>query len=250
MPSQDEHLTTIIEMKEPHRQLSGGFTLIELLVAIALMAIMAGLSWSGVDGMARAQQRTQQISDELLVLQAGLTQWTSDLDSLTDQPAKQNLEWDGRSLRLVRQSVTEAGSGLQVVAWARRDINGTNMWLRWQSAPLVTRAEMESAWQTAGLWAQNPGATERAREVRIVPLERWEVFYFRDGSWSNPLSSEGANSDGQTPSEATIPDGIRLILHLPPGTAISGVLTRDWLNLGAGARAGGTRPPRVEKPPR
>ena len=31
-----------------------GFTLIELLVALAAMAIMAGLSWRGLDGMVRA----------------------------------------------------------------------------------------------------------------------------------------------------------------------------------------------------
>ena len=32
-----------------------GFTLIELLVALAAMAVMAGLSWRGLDGMLRAQ---------------------------------------------------------------------------------------------------------------------------------------------------------------------------------------------------
>ena len=33
---------------------SRGFTLIELLVAIAVMALMAILSWRGLDGMSRA----------------------------------------------------------------------------------------------------------------------------------------------------------------------------------------------------
>ena len=32
-----------------------GFTLIELLVAIGILALMAGLSWRGLDGMSRAQ---------------------------------------------------------------------------------------------------------------------------------------------------------------------------------------------------
>lgn len=230
-----------------HRLLRG-FTLIELLVAIAVMALMAGLSWRGLDGMARAQQRTQQFSDEILVLQAGLAQWGSDLDSMIDQTGTPSMEWDGRSMRLLRRNMSLASTGVQVVAWSRRDIDGTGMWLRWQSQPVVTRTEMESAWQTAGIWAQNPGATERASEVRIVPLERWEVFYHRGGAWSNPLSSEGADANGQTQGEVTTPDGIRLVLHLPPGTALSGVLTRDWLNIAPSNKGSGTRSPRVEKP--
>ena len=40
-----------------HKQVRG-FTLIELLVALAAMAIMAGLSWRGLDGMVRAQAQT------------------------------------------------------------------------------------------------------------------------------------------------------------------------------------------------
>ena len=237
-------------MRAPYRKhtLFGGFTLIELLVAIALMATMAGLTWRGLDGMARAQQQTQQFSDEILILQAGLAQWGSDLDHLSDQPGTPALEWDGRSMRLMRSNMAATGSGLQVVAWARREVDGTSMWLRWQSQPLVTRTEMESAWQTAGIWAQNPGLTERAREARIVPLERWEVFYYRGGAWSNPLSSDAADANRPVPGDTNTPEGIRLILHLPPGPSISGVLTRDWLNLKNGVKAGSTAPPRVEKP--
>ena len=244
-------LPTMVCMSAPHLKfkLTGGFTLIELLVAIALMALMAGLSWRGLDGMARAQQHTRQVSDEVLVLQAGLAQWVSDLNSLATQAGTPSLEWDGRSMRILRKSMDVAAAGLQVVAWSRRDVNGTGMWLRWQSQPANSRAEMESAWQTAGIWAQSPNANERAREISIVPLERWEVFYHRGGAWSNPLSSEGADANGQTPGGSTTPDGIRLVLHLPPGTAVSGVLTRDWLNIGTGNQLGGTRPPRVEKPP-
>ena len=49
-----------------------GFTLIELLVAIAAMALMAGLSWRGLDGMVRAQTHIKQRADDALTLQAGL----------------------------------------------------------------------------------------------------------------------------------------------------------------------------------
>ena len=49
-----------------------GFTLIELLVALSLVAVIAVLSWRGIDAMARAQKSTQQDTDEVLALQAGL----------------------------------------------------------------------------------------------------------------------------------------------------------------------------------
>ena len=36
-----------------------GFTLIELLVAISVMALIAILSWRGIDGMVRTQEATR-----------------------------------------------------------------------------------------------------------------------------------------------------------------------------------------------
>ena len=40
-----------------------GFTLIELLVAISVMALIAILSWRGIDGMVRTQEATRQRAD-------------------------------------------------------------------------------------------------------------------------------------------------------------------------------------------
>ena len=134
-----------------------GFTLVELLVAIGIMALMAGLSWRGIDGMTRTQARLQQRADQVLRLQAGLGQWTADLDALVQLPNTQALDWDGRALRITRRSTVSAGDGLLVVAWTRRDVDGIGQWLRWQSAPLLTRAELQSAWTTAARCAQNPG---------------------------------------------------------------------------------------------
>ncbi|HWS04465.1 MAG TPA: prepilin-type N-terminal cleavage/methylation domain-containing protein, partial [Burkholderiaceae bacterium] len=63
-----------------------GFTLVELMVAISVMALIAILSWRGLDGMSRAQTQTQARSDAILVLQAGLAQWKADLDAMADGP--------------------------------------------------------------------------------------------------------------------------------------------------------------------
>lgn len=213
-----------------------GFTLIELLVAISLMALMAALSWRGLDGMTRAQTQMRRHSDDVLTLQAGLAQWGADLDALATQPNTPSLDWDGRALRLLRASTAMPGEGLRVVAWSRRTIDGAGQWLRWQSPPLTTRAELQLAWQQAALWGQNPSDEARTREVRVAALDQWQIFYFRDNAWSNPLSSAGASGAAQAATAALIPDGVRLELTLSAGQAISGRVTRDWVRptLGSG----------------
>lgn len=210
-----------------------GFTLIELLVAIGLMALMAALSWRGIDGMTRAQTQMRQRADDVLALQAALAQWGADLDALAIQPNTASLDWDGRALRILRRG-NLPGEGLRVVAWARRSVDGTGQWLRWQSPPLTTRNALQLAWQQAALWAQNPSEQERQREVRIAPLDQWQIFYYRGGAWSNPLSSAGSNSAAPSANAALIPDGVRLVLTLSSGQAISGVVTRDWVHATVG----------------
>ncbi|MDB5779005.1 MAG: methylation precursor [Polaromonas sp.] len=214
-----------------------GFTLIELLVALAAMALMAGLSWRGLDGMTRAQARIEQRADAVLTLQAGLTQWSADLDALAQLPRTPTLDWDGRGLRIVRRSTVRPGDGLLVVAWSRRNVNGTDQWLRWQSPPQLSRAALQTAWERAAQWAQNPGDAEKRDEVLITPLAQWQIFYFRGNAWTNPLSSDNAtvpvtpirSPPQPVDTDLALPDGVRLVLTLPAGEGIQGTLTRDWV---------------------
>lgn len=216
-----------------------GFTLIELLVALSIMALMAVLSWRGLDGMARSQAQTSQRADQVLTLQAGLAQWKLDLDMMTQTPNVIPLDWDGRVLRLTRRTAA-SGDGLQVIAWTRRNDDG-GQWLRWQSPLVRTAGSWTESWDRASSWAQNASAVDRAREVRVSPLEEWQIFYHRGGAWSNPLSSAGTALPGAAgaatglPAPASpgtaviIPDGVRAVLVLPSGPAISGKLTIDWV---------------------
>lgn len=217
------------QRRQPLPRHLGGFTLIELLVAVGLLALMAALSWRGLDGMTRAQTQLRQHSDEVLTVQAALAQWGADLDALALQPGTDSLDWDGRALRIVRRDSAAAGDGLRVVAWSQRNIEGSGQWLRWQSPPVTTQADLQLAWQKAALWAQNPSQEDRQREVRIVPIGQWQIFYYRRDAWSNPLSSAGTATDTEGTPDTAIPDGVRLVLTLAPGQAISGTVTRDWL---------------------
>jgi general secretion pathway protein J len=219
-----------------------GFTLVELMVALFAMALLAVMSWRGLDGMSRAQAQTEARSSEVLTLQVGLEQWAADLDAMVQLPQFTALDWNGRVLRITRGGTAGSADGLLVVAWTRRIVDGTGVWLRWQSPQITTRGDLDRAWQEADVWSQSPGDEQRAREVAIVPLDDWQIFYFRADAWTNPLSSDAMAvvaaaapppaSPGTTPvvpTVALIPDGVRLVLSLPPGQAVSGTLTRDWV---------------------
>ena len=94
-----------------------GFTLVELLVALAAMAVLAGLAWSGIDGMLRSREATLTAMDRTLRLSTVLTQWSQDLDAVQETPAVPPMQFDGRTLRLTRAT----DEGVRVVAWTVRD---------------------------------------------------------------------------------------------------------------------------------
>jgi general secretion pathway protein J len=211
-----------------------GFTLVELLVALFALAIMAGLSWRGLDGMIRARQITQAYADEILTLQTGLAQWTADLDAIEEFAPSPALQWNGRVLRLTRRSSLAPADGARVVGWARRE----GRWLRWQSPPVYTRGDLDQAWLQADLWSQTPSDAMRLQEVAIAPLDDWQIFFFRGNAWVNPQSSAAAGQPqgalaavaaGAPVALSSLPDGVRLILQLPPGRAIGGRLQQDWV---------------------
>jgi general secretion pathway protein J len=210
-----------------------GFTLVEVLVALAAMALLSVMAWSGIDAMHRAETGTRARSEDVLALQTGLSQWRTDLDALTQLAPVGGMDFDGRVVRMTR--IARIGdapdSAIVVVAWGARLIDGQRQWLRWQSVPVRTREQLQMAWQQAALWGQNPTDELRRQEVPIASIDEWQVFYFRNNSWSSPLSSAGAGTEVQT----ALPDGVRLLLTLSEGQVLSGLLQHDWVrpNLGA-----------------
>jgi len=225
-----------------------GFTLVELLVALFALSLLAMLSWRGIDGMVRAREQTRVRADEVQALQVGLAQWAADLDALTIVPQMSSVDWNGRVFRLLRAAPGDPAQGVVVVGWGRRVDASGSRWMRWQSPPVTTRGQLDDAWRRADAWSQNSGMDAGADEVAITGLLDWQVFYYRSDAWTNPLSSDTTQSAAIAPPPAgtppvqaatragLTPDGIRIILSLAPGQAITGELTRDWVSPVVGGR--------------
>lgn len=212
-----------------------GFTLIEMLVGLVLLAVLALISWRGLDALLRVEERSRERAEAVARLQTSLAQWRTDLDAAVETGQVSVLGFDGRVLRLTRSDAGTHPGALRVVGWARRangaGTAGAGQWLRWQSPPLYTAQALQQAWAQAGTWAQSPSPADKDLEVPLTPLDEWQLFYFRNNGWSNPLSSQGQGDDGSGDSAdlETLPDALRLVLVLPPGPGVAGRLSLDWL---------------------
>lgn len=215
-----------------------GFTLVELLVALAAMALLSIMSWRGIDAMLRAQEVTRAQGDQHVIMQTVLAQWNTDLNALMPLQGRQVLSWDGQVLRLTRKTSAAIDNGALVVAWSRRNVDGQQQWVRWQSLPARTISEWNEAWSQAAQWGRNPSSDQMRRETVLLPLDLWRVYYYRSNAWTNPLSSDQSSASGNNASSSnsgsstmpTVPDGIRIELTLPAGRALNGVMTLDWVN--------------------
>jgi general secretion pathway protein J len=207
-----------------------GFTLIELLVALFIMALLSVMSWRGIDGMARSQEISRARADEVASLQTTLAQWQTDLDQMLVTPQTNAIDFDGRVLRITRRYGQDE---LRVVGWTQRVIDGKTHWLRWQSDALGTRAQLLGAWAQVAQWSLNPGDAERRHELVLAAIDEWQVFYYRNDAWTNPLSTAaglaGAPTPPTGPTSPVQPDGVRLVVKLSPGQALEGALTYDWI---------------------
>ena len=200
-----------------------GFTLIEVLVALALMALLGLMGWRGLDTLIRTREATQSRIDTAALAQVSLGQWRADLNAQMVLPGKlgdNSMDWNGSVMRILRRSSTPLAdggdAGMQVVAWALRD----GHWRRWQSPDLQTPAALEQAWAMASLWGQNPSTDMLQQEVQLMPLTSWQLFYFRNNAWTNPLSSVGTGDN-----LLKNPDAVQLVLQLNEADK----LTLEWV---------------------
>lgn len=198
-----------------------GFTLIEVLVALAIMAVMAGMAWRGIDAVLRSREISQAKLDQVAKLQTVLAQWEQDLALLQDSQLVPALAFDGASLRLTRR--TE--QGLQVVVWSLVE----GQWQRWASAPSTTQAGLYDAYQRSML-----PLGQRAGALRALDgLQEWQVYFYRSNGWSNAQSSDDEEKEkpqeGQQQQRKKLPTGIRIVLRFAPDTGYAGPVTRQLL---------------------
>lgn len=196
-----------------------GFTLVEVLVALLIMAIVAALSWQGIDAIVRSRDISSQRLEQQLRLQSVIAQWEADLAEIQDSGIVPALQFDGASLRLTRRQA----AGLQLVVWSLRG----DSWTRW-AGPAVTRgADLREAW----LQSQQLLGNEAEQLRALSGIANWQLYYWRGNAWTNAQSSgDAALTTAATPTLVTrqaLPGGVRLVLAFTEGSGRVGALTRD-----------------------
>ena len=181
----------------------GGFTLVEVLVALLALAILASLSWQGLDGILRAREVTRASLDRSTRLATVVTQWEQDLHALHDTGVVPALAFDGQTLRLTRRVET----GVALVAWSVR----SGLWQRW-AGPATTRSgELQQGWLSSFQFVGNePGHLLLAEAA---------------GDWQAPASgasAPAAEAVAATAPREALPEAVRLVITLDGRT-----LTRD-----------------------
>lgn len=205
------------------RSAGRGFTLVEVLVALAIMAVLTGLAWRGLDGMLRARDGSQQSVDATARLNTVLAQWEQDWAALFDTGAVPAQQFDGRSLRLTRT----LRDGVAVVVWTQQDGGGLR---RWVGAPATAIEPLRESWiASQQLLGNEPGHVKL-----LTDLQGWQLYYYRGNAWTNAQSSAGNAAGtpgapapgGGAPAPAArepLPDGVRAVFDFGNGRT----LTRD-----------------------
>lgn len=203
-----------------------GFTLIEVLVALLIMALMAVMSWRGLDAIIRTRDISQAKLEQTMRLQTVMGQWEQDLLSVQDAGTIPALRFDGATLRLTRRRP----EGMQVVAWSKQG----NAWMRWESAVTQSYNDLLASYQySLQLQSNSPGLVHA-----VDGVSGWQLYFYRGNAWSNAMSSDDAATSpsagpGAAASAGTVPrvsvvlpTGVKLALQFEEGSGWSGALNR------------------------
>ncbi len=212
-----------------------GFTLLELLVAAMVLAVVASLSWRGLDSVARSRDAVRASSAAVTRLALCLQQLRADVAAARDgggQLPAVSLGGNG-DLLIVRlpqgtdqplQGAPPRDAGmLQVVRWGLRD----GVWWRWSAPPSASRGVL--------LGAMRQPQGEALPMLDGVGSIGYLVFRYagtgslqQSGAWVNPYSAvDSASSPAQQMALRT-PAGLRVTLqcHAPN---LQGTITRSFL---------------------
>jgi general secretion pathway protein J len=187
-----------------------GFTLIELLIAVTLLAVLALISWRGLDALLLTRERLEPQADELRTLVAGFGQMETDFAQALDPQfvtlggfSVSGIDGPGGALRIIRAAPNEPGQALTVqsVLYTVRD--GYLM------------REVSTPRRTAAALAQAP--------VESVPLLA-HVAALRLRVWKNGAWVEGAAALATADMVTQLPAGVEVNVQRADGATLRKVL--------------------------
>lgn len=194
-----------------------GFTLIEVMVSLAILAVIAGLAWRGIDAVVKSRDVVRQRMDRIQRLQSAMSQWEADMGQLVDTDVVPGLSFDGATLRATRSH----RDGVQLLTWSLQP-DGLH---RWASAPVQDIQALQDLW-ISSLQSRQGGT----QDLRVLDgLATWQLYYFDSSSrgWRNAQSSGDVATTGNPRRADRLPDGLRVVLQFTPGGTAEGSVTRD-----------------------
>lgn len=204
-------------------------------MATAVLALMAVMSWRGIDAISRSLAANRAQSERVSALQLGLEQVQTDLDAQAPVPGMTTVDWNGHALRLLRRADEGPSHGVRVVAWQVQMQNGRSQWVRWQSDRTVRQPDIARAWQQAQDWTQGGTTMPSEQVTTIADVERWQLQRWVQGQWvdvaaspTSPLTTAttGAASASGTPAQAAWPATFQGLPALPAVNA-AGIVQSD-----------------------
>ncbi|MBC3872249.1 PulJ/GspJ family protein [Undibacterium flavidum] len=151
----------------------GGFTLIELLVAIAILAIIAVMGWSGLDSIIRARQTLNRELEQSRGTQISFVQLENDCAHLVSEaalPKRENLRAIDTQLILIRTVYEDnRAPQLQVVAYKMQ--NG--VFTRRESVATRDLKILDSFWQSAINGSDNMPIVKLQTDVSTFQMRTW-----------------------------------------------------------------------------
>lgn len=192
-----------------------GFTLIELLVAIAILAIIAVMGWSGLDSIIRARQTLNRELEQSRGAQISFVQLENDCAHLVSEaalPRRENLRAIDTQLILIR-TVYEDNQApqLQVVAYKMQD----GVFSRRESVATRDLKILDSYWQNAINGNDNMPVVKLQTDISAFQMRTWNSD---ENSWrvaGTDLSSDARSLEAQKPGK-TVPrkTGLEVTMQL------------------------------------
>jgi general secretion pathway protein J len=150
-----------------------GFTLIELLVAIAILAIIAVMGWSGLDSIIRARQTLNHELEQSRGSQISFVQLENDCAHLVSEallPRRENLRAFETQLILIRTVYEDSRPPqLQVVAYRMMD----GVLTRRESIATRDLKILDSFWQNAINGNDNMPVVKLQTNVTVFQMRTW-----------------------------------------------------------------------------